>query len=172
MKVVALNDTGALRGHSVKHEISRLTNQVRGLQANLQQQRKELTDNKTRYVEQRRKVAELERKLQIQSKSVTEHEQKIHSQHNMIAEQNQTISDLSKKILEFDQKFADVYSELSRIKGDSDSCLSSQSSNSSLLACPSTSLNTIGLDSKEKRDSLKRRSIRDGNEKSKKQRKI
>nr|XP_022330460.1 F-box only protein 28-like [Crassostrea virginica] len=173
VKVVTLNDAGTFRGHSVKHEISRLSNQVRGLQANFQQQRKELTDSKVRSAEQRKKVLELERKLQIQNKTVLEHEQKIQSQHTMIAEQNQTISDLSKKILEFDQKFADVYSELTRLKGDSDSCLSSQSSNASILAtCTSSTIDELGLESKEKRDSLKRRSIRDGNEPSKKQRKI
>lgn len=172
VKVVTLNDAGTFRGHSVKHEISRLSNQVRGLQANFQQQRKELTDSKVRSAEQRKKVLELERKLQIQNKTVLEHEQKIQSQHTMIAEQNQTISDLSKKILEFDQKFADVYSELTRLKGDSDSCLSSQSSNASILAtCTSSTIDELGLESKEKRDSLKRRSIRDGNEPSKKQRK-
>lgn len=174
VKVVTINDAGAFRGNSVRHELSRLTNQVRGLQANLQQQRKELTDTKVRSVEQRKKVVELERKLQIQGKTVMEHEQKLHSQHALISEQSQTISDLSKKILEFDQKFADVYSELTRLKGDSDSCLSSQSSNASILAaCTNSSIDELGLESKEKRDSLKRRSLRDGSgELCKKQRKF
>ncbi|XP_062584313.1 F-box only protein 28-like [Saccostrea cucullata] len=172
LKVVALNDGGTLRGHSMKQEISRLSNQVRGLQANLQQQKKELSENKARYVEQRKKTLESERKIHMQSKTVTELGQKIQSQHTLISEQNQTISDLSKKILEFDQKFADVYSELSRIKGDSDTCLSSQSSTSSIIACSSSSLDDLGLESREKRDSLKRKSIRGGSEQFKKQRKV
>lgn len=103
-----------------------------------------------------------------------EYEQKLYSQYALISEQSQIISDLSKKILEFDQKFADVYSELIRFKGDSDSCLSLQFSNVSILAvCINSSIDELGLESKEKRDSLKRRFLRDGSgELCKKQRKF
>lgn len=103
----------AIRGPSIRQEISRLNGQVRSQALALTQYKREITDLKNRWEVTRKRTLDHDKKVQSQKK-------KLSDQAEIIAEQQRKINELNKKILEYDLKFEDIYSEITKLKGEKD----------------------------------------------------
>lgn len=116
-----------LHGPSMRQNLMRLQNQLKVQNTIIQLQRREGLDCRNKLCDQRRRFNEQEKRLQELDRKVKEHEQSLQEQQKIITEQTTDMerqerktNDLSKKILEYDQKFADISSEISRLKGDTE----------------------------------------------------
>ena len=86
---------------------------MRGQSSNVQQCRKELTETKAGFLNQRRKILDQEKK---------------------IIQQGQTISELEKKVNDLNQKFIDISAELIKLKAVNEKGDAPSTSHSCLLA--------------------------------------
>ncbi|KAK3093142.1 hypothetical protein FSP39_011712, partial [Pinctada imbricata] len=134
-----LTVTTPQRGLLLRQEIVRLQNQMRSQMGSNRELRKDLNDLRGRHFELQKKSTKQEKKIQTQTRQ---------------------LSDLSKKILEYDQKFSDLYSEISRMKNDSEN--SEASTSSAILPVEDTSnLKRKQLSDIRRRDGLKRKCLHD-----------
>lgn len=87
--------TSPIRGPPLRQEINRLNTQVRAQTTCVQQCRKEVTETKAGFLNQRKKILDQEKKIILQG---------------------QTISELEKKVNDLNQKFTDISAELVKLK--------------------------------------------------------
>ncbi|XP_060079560.1 F-box only protein 28-like [Ylistrum balloti] len=143
--------TSPMRGNPLRQEVIRLQMQCKTHTSTITQCKKELVECKNRHIEQSKRISEQSRKIQTQAKVISE-------QVELIKEHDKKISDLSKKILEYDQKFSDVYTELSKMKGEGETSTAARDFQGSSFIIRSSESSKEDLD--KNKACLKRRALR------------
>ena len=104
--------TSPIRGPPLRQEVNKLNTQMRAHNAGMQQCRKEVTEAKAGFLNQRKKILDQEKKL---------------------IQQGQTISELEKKVNDLNQKFIDISAELLKLKSVKEKADAPTTSHSCLL---------------------------------------